>query len=337
MRILVYEHITGGGLADEIPSTALVREADLMVRALVSDLADLPEVDVVFSRDIRLPDPHLPGEIVWIAPQRLTRPPWLASSNTVDAVWPIAPETNGTLERVCASIQRTRKILLNCPPEAVRLAASKYATALQLGRFGLPVVPTYPMSHDFAADARAWVLKPDDGVGCEGTYLCHDGEALVRTWTRLGKLPNYVVQPYHRGTPASLSLLCGRGGVHRLSFNQQNVEIDSDRFYLRACRVGVRAGDQLFDAQLLGRLAAAIPHLWGYVGVDLIIDSDGPKILEINPRLTTSYAGLRQALGSNPAQLVLGLLHRSDWSGARPTVAAAGSEARVELTQHNVR
>jgi predicted ATP-grasp superfamily ATP-dependent carboligase len=33
--------------------------------------------------------------------------------------------------------------------------------------------------------------------------------------------------------------------------------------------------------------------------------------MEVNPRLTTSYAGLRQALGCNPAALVLGLLDDS--------------------------
>jgi len=33
-------------------------------------------------------------------------------------------------------------------------------------------------------------------------------------------------------------------------------------------------------------------------------------VLEINPRLTTSYAGLGAALSSNPAALVLALLTR---------------------------
>jgi predicted ATP-grasp superfamily ATP-dependent carboligase len=45
--------------------------------------------------------------------------------------------------------------------------------------------------------------------------------------------------------------------------------------------------------------------LWGYVGVDLVLADAGPIVLEINPRLTTSYCGLRDALGINPAALVL--------------------------------
>jgi predicted ATP-grasp superfamily ATP-dependent carboligase len=35
-------------------------------------------------------------------------------------------------------------------------------------------------------------------------------------------------------------------------------------------------------------------------------------VLEVNPRLTTSYAGLRDALGINPARLVLDLLHERE-------------------------
>jgi predicted ATP-grasp superfamily ATP-dependent carboligase len=31
-------------------------------------------------------------------------------------------------------------------------------------------------------------------------------------------------------------------------------------------------------------------------------------VLEVNPRLTTSYAGLRESIGANPAAWVLGML-----------------------------
>jgi predicted ATP-grasp superfamily ATP-dependent carboligase len=47
--------------------------------------------------------------------------------------------------------------------------------------------------------------------------------------------------------------------------------------------------------------------LWGYAGIDFIDTDAGPLALEVNPRLTTSYAGLRRAMGINPALLVLEL------------------------------
>ena len=52
-------------------------------------------------------------------------------------------------------------------------------------------------------------------------------------------------------------------------------------------------------------LIKALPGLRGYVGVDILISKDEVLLVEVNPRLTTSYAGLRLALGVNPAGLVL--------------------------------
>jgi predicted ATP-grasp superfamily ATP-dependent carboligase len=52
-------------------------------------------------------------------------------------------------------------------------------------------------------------------------------------------------------------------------------------------------------------VASAIPGLAGIFGIDLIFAKGGPCIVEVNPRLTTSYVGLRRALNVNPAVLVL--------------------------------
>ena len=60
-------------------------------------------------------------------------------------------------------------------------------------------------------------------------------------------------------------------------------------------------------AGLASAVARALPGLWGYCGVDFIETDSGPQVLEVNPRLTTSYAGLRRATGLNCAQLVLDL------------------------------
>jgi predicted ATP-grasp superfamily ATP-dependent carboligase len=59
--------------------------------------------------------------------------------------------------------------------------------------------------------------------------------------------------------------------------------------------------------QLAKRIAAAIPSLNGYVGVDVIVDNADVYVVEINPRITTSYIGLRESIGLNPAQLILDL------------------------------
>jgi predicted ATP-grasp superfamily ATP-dependent carboligase len=58
---------------------------------------------------------------------------------------------------------------------------------------------------------------------------------------------------------------------------------------------------------LASAIARALPGLWGYVGVDFIETENGPVVVDINPRVTTSYAGLMPALGVNVAMRMLAL------------------------------
>ena len=48
----------------------------------------------------------------------------------------------------------------------------------------------------------------------------------------------------------------------------------------------------------------AIPGMKGYVGVDLVLSNDSVWLIEINPRVTTSYIGLRQILSANLAEII---------------------------------
>ncbi|MEK7799030.1 MAG: ATP-grasp domain-containing protein, partial [Acidobacteriota bacterium] len=43
----------------------------------------------------------------------------------------------------------------------------------------------------------------------------------------------------------------------------------------------------------------------GYVGVDLVLGDSGATVIEINPRLTTSYVGLRLSVAENIAGLII--------------------------------
>ncbi|MEZ5950145.1 MAG: ATP-grasp domain-containing protein [Planctomycetaceae bacterium] len=56
-------------------------------------------------------------------------------------------------------------------------------------------------------------------------------------------------------------------------------------------------------------ILAAIPGLKGYIGIDLLVDPLGqapPVVLEVNPRLTTSYLGYRTLATTSFAPWILG-------------------------------
>ncbi|HEY0832648.1 MAG TPA: ATP-grasp domain-containing protein [Azospirillum sp.] len=311
MRILVCEFVTGGGMPPGLPIPAsLAREGDLMLRALVGDLLDVPGVEPVVTRDARLPP--LPPAVHSITADG---PPeswalWGDLARTVDAVWPIAPETEGALERLSRLVQSAGRRLLSSRADAVAIAASKAATAAVLSAAGLPTVPAWRVE-DVRKEPPGdgpWVVKPDDGAGCADTRLLRDRAEWAR-WRVGSERAGFVVQPFVPGAPASLSMLCRDGRAWLLTVNRQHVPLSGTAFVYRGGVVGgMPATPGLSD--LAQGVAAAMPGLFGYVGVDFIAASGGPVILEVNPRLTTSYAGLRRATGLNVAAAVLDLLDR---------------------------
>jgi len=312
VRIFACEYLTGGGLSGRLLSTGLIREGDIMLRSLVRDLADISGVQVVTARDRRLRDPQLRAELHWVDPAGDAWATWGEVIEHCDAAWPIAPETNGTLARWSELIRSSGCALIGSGRAALRLTMSKRQTAAHLAALEVPVVPTTALvpalEGALPPSQTGWVVKPDDGAGSEETWLIPTVADLRRFAKTRPDHARFIIQPYVHGTSASLSLICCRGRATLLSCNLQDVRLENGRF--RYCG-GVVAGFEGRRARyepLAERVAAAIPDLWGYVGVDLIDGAAGPMVLEINARLTTSYVGLRHVLGINTAALVLGLL-----------------------------
>lgn len=307
MRILVCEFVTGGGMPPETPIPAsLAREGDLMLRALVGDLLDVPGVAVTVTRDARLAPLPPPVRSITVSDTRESWALWEELSRTVDAVWPIAPETDGAMERVCRLVEASDRRLLASRADAVAVTASKAATADALAEVGLPVVQTWRAAdlNDPPVDGP-WVVKPDDGAGCADTLCLRDRATWVQ-WRGAGDRSGFIVQPFVPGTPASLSMLCRDGRAWPLTANRQDVALSGAAFSYRGGVVAGLAWSPKLRVLARG-VAEALPGLFGSVGVDFIAGADGPVILEVNPRLTTSYVGLRRATGMNVAAAVLGL------------------------------
>ena len=313
MRLFVCEYITGGGLLGSSLPPGLAREGDMMLGALVKDAAGLARIDVVTTRDARLAVPALPAECRMIGGDEPAWAAWQAMMQAADAVWPIAPETAGVLTRLSSLALAAGKPLIGSRPDAVDLAASKRATVERLTACGIAAEPTVPADavlHDALPPGDdGWVLKPDDGVGAEATQLYRRRDDLLRALRAAPELRGMVVQRYVAGPAASLSVLCRDGRSWLLSCNRQDVVIERGVFRYRGGVVGGLEARRSDYTAIADAAAAAIPGLWGYVGIDLVNSAAGPVVLEVNPRLTTSYVALGRAIGLNPAGLILRLLH----------------------------
>lgn len=319
MRVLAVEYITGGGLAGHEIPPSLAREGGMMAETLLRELAGIAGVGVFSARDSRLPPPDLgacflvpmAGQDVWEL--------WERAIANADALWPVAPESGGALERLSNLALRHGKRLIGSAPEAIAIAGSKRATAELLVKHGIAAVETRRAGSPPPAADAGWVVKPDDGAGAEDTrYLSHS-HGLSAYLARHEHMADLVVQPYLDGDAASMSVLFRDGEASVLACNRQDVSRDAEGlFHYRGFDVGGREDLREEFEAIARRVGEALPGLFGYAGIDLVITGRGPIVLEINPRLTTSYAGLGPALGCNVAALVFGLAEGKQMPALRP-------------------
>ena len=276
-----------------------------MLRALAGDLSRVDGVEVVIARDPALALGDLAGDVRTVDPANL----WAAWGELIadcDAVWPIAPETGAILEEVTALAQRHGRSVLNSRRDALAIARSKHATAAHLARAGVAVVATARAGHPPPASDHGWVVKPDDGAGAVDTLFLSD-RAAVAGWLTNQPPANFVVQEFVPGPALSVSAVMQDGACWLLSCNVQHVGCDRGVFAYRGSTVGGAEARRPALEPLAARIAAALPGLWGHVGIDVVDGPTGPVGIDINPRLTTSYVGLAESIALNPAALVLAL------------------------------
>ncbi len=264
-----------------------------MASALLRDLAGEA---VVVLRDVRLGAPTGGDHHRVVVVDR--GDVWTQVLREVDAVWPIAPESGGILARYSAQVLEAGKILLGSSPGTVAVCGDKLRTVAALEARGIACVPSWPRAEFRNQVPPPWVVKPLDGVGCEGIVVGN----------RLPEAPGeWIVQPYVSGEPLSLSAVFDRGEAVCVSVNRQRIVTSDGGMRLLGCEVNVMEPDGLWQ-RLCQRIAAAFPGLWGYVGIDLIWAHREPLVVEINPRLTLSYVGLESALGGSLAAWIVALV-----------------------------
>lgn len=218
--------------------------------------------------------------------------------HSCDAVLIVAPETDGMLESYIRKASALKKVHLGCSPEAVMVTGDKLEFSRLMEKAGIAHPETVVADGSFESSKYfpgAWVLKPRDGAGADGLSV-FGGPKTV-------KVPPgpHIAQEFIPGEPMSLSIVSGAHWLKILSINRQ-------RFTKAMAYDGGEVSGEGSD-DVLQRLAlkinTAIPCLRGYWGVDYVMTSGGPVVIEVNPRLTTSVCGLVDAIEPTPASFIL--------------------------------
>jgi predicted ATP-grasp superfamily ATP-dependent carboligase len=325
MRLFLYELVSAGGLGREAPAS-LRAEGWAMLSALAADFTKVPGLEVA-----TLVEENTPGTLGHrcrrIAPEQESAA-FAESLAGADAVLVIAPETGGLLEDRNARVLEAGQLLLGCRPASVRLTADQLALAEYWHKHRVPTPITRLVRT--AADAtrlllgrgngdfgsKDVVLKPQHGAGSQGTILIRSaGERSEAEWDAFwsaaraeGPGDDFLVQPYIPGLAASVTLLMGPRTCVPLPAGQQVLSSDGRLRYQGGCMP--LAEPLAGRAQRLTRRALEeLPGLAGLVGVDLILgeadDGSLDYAIEVNPRVTTSYLGLRRLCTGNLAEAIV--------------------------------
>jgi predicted ATP-grasp superfamily ATP-dependent carboligase len=322
LRIGLYEHISSGGLALETLPSNLLCEGFAMLRCLASDFKSAGH-DVTVLLDERLAkfDNMLEANpIVKISSKEQIEEYILNSHGILDAFYLIAPESNRILYSLVEKVESSRFVSLNSYSKAIAEVTDKVKLYRHLSKLKMNTPKTIVFDIESAPHKVVDVIeevmgfpvifKPNSGAGCSGLSIVrnrnHISDAIFKISKEYSK-GIFIVQEFIEGTTASVSLIATEKGVLPISLNMQRVTLENPSGFSSYDGGEVPLDNPLKEQAfaLAKKLVESFVGLRGYIGVDLVLTGTSVYILEINPRLTTSYVGLRKVVNFNIAQAIV--------------------------------
>jgi predicted ATP-grasp superfamily ATP-dependent carboligase len=220
----------------------------------------------------------------------------------------IAPEIDGILSESVEFLLENNCPVLAPSNDAIALTSNKLQLANHWREHGVRT-PATSDREPSECEAFPLVWKPRDGAGSTDTFLLQSAFDLARAraerQTAMAQDP-MILQEYVEGTSASVAILCGPLGNVPLVPAYQLLSRDG-RFKYQGGELPIPSELAARAVGLARRAVDCVTGLLGYIGVDLVLgeDADRDYAIEINPRLTTSYVGLRALADFNIAEAVL--------------------------------
>jgi len=321
MKILVYEHVSGGGFAGANIPADILCEGFAMLKTLIHSLKEAGHniTTLLDARIMALNPPIEADNIIRISSLQEAKKKICKLSGTVDAAYIIAPESGGTLAELVSIVEDSGKASLNCRSEAIKRASDKAEAFRELKRRGLPIPETIEANvNQNIGEIRSKVkdigvpvvFKPIDGVGCAGLSLVRSLNQISRAIERIkheSSEERFLIQKYIRGASASVSLIASDQRTTPITLNRQRTKLAAPNgrsAYLGGSTPMIHTqGERTLD--VARRAVESFEGLRGYVGIDLVLTEDKAMVLEINPRLTTSFIGIEKIINFNLAQAII--------------------------------
>lgn len=308
MKVFLYEHITGGGLAEEVWDPSFAAQALVMQHTMSNALTSAGH-DVLLIHDRRVDNRFLPKrteshEVAnlddWQHKIELT-------CEEADIGIVIAPEDEGTLSRVMKIIRSTGLQVIGPDSKSSDLCSDKVNCVSLFNDLSVEIPTTITgtknrILNESGSIEYPVVVKPAMSSGATHLMLVRNSremDAALKTLDETNASNQILVQEYLKGIDASVSLLVGVDWIEILSVNRQYVSLegpDSKSSYLGGeCPFEHPGANMAIESSR--KIVNALPGLKGYVGIDFILKDSKAFAIEINPRLTVSAVGIARTRG----------------------------------------
>jgi predicted ATP-grasp superfamily ATP-dependent carboligase len=332
-KVFIFEFVSGGGFNKKEIPTSLLCEGFSMLRSLVNDFEQLGcTISTLLDRRLNFFSSLLKTDnvsITLVGEDTEFIHQFKQSVKEVEFCFIIAPEFSEILKKLTQIVEKYNKTVLSIDTSGIALTSSKFKTYefFQSSKVPTPETHLIPNKKEYPDTNKVFqhsenipfpiILKPDDGVGAESIFYFSSKKELKEFFHKkqnsLESGREYILQSYVSGRDLSISLLNSKRLAEEkeepfiLSVNTQEIHIKGSKG----------------DSEYFGGLIPAHDHItlkenvisylqkmdfnnfFGIFGIDFIYSAPKIHFIEINPRLTTSYIGLRYALNQNPVELLI--------------------------------
>jgi predicted ATP-grasp superfamily ATP-dependent carboligase len=292
-----------------------------MLRGLTEDFkAAGHEISVLIDSRIAAMNPPITADhMVEITSPAMTSVALSLAAESADAAYAIAPEADDNLRSIVEHIEDSGAISMNSKTAAIGQASDKTTLATRARRLGLESPKTLHFPFDEPAEQIAKeikehlgypaVVKPSASAGCSGLSIVNSESQVAAAAKKIavesvnGAL---IAQELIKGIPTSVSLISTSTDALPVSLNLQDITLatpEAESAY-NGGQVPLEHPSKTEAFEAAKCIVESFNGLRGYTGVDMVIAGDKTYVVEVNPRLTTSYIGLRKVATFNVAQAI---------------------------------
>tara|TARA_R110001592_G_scaffold363218_2_gene681526 strand:- start:79031 stop:80101 length:1071 start_codon:yes stop_codon:yes gene_type:complete len=317
LNIFVSEYLCSGAWDLTDAESGLLKEGTAMLEAVITDLLALPHFRVmtVLQQTLSLKSPLIVEalrtgrlQIFRAATSQQERENFKTACRLADCVMVIAPEFEDLLSSRTQLALDCGATVAGSALKAIQLTADKWRLFELMQESSIPTIPTWQFSGELPRSAVSFpcLIKHRFGAGGLGLETFQNDDCLQKRKNQLrSSEEQFLMQPLLPGKALSTVALIRAGGREYFPVGEQQISWKQGfRYQGGTIPADVDARVLPAISDLLNRVCDLLPGLAGYVGFDILLPEDAPHepvLVEINPRLTTSYTGYRRLTFDNLA------------------------------------